>query len=179
MSWYSQEESFNVDAFNERENTGVLGRMNDVLGNSMATGQIAITRMLANLVGDPSLGRKVDVLSSRGDGINAFDPGVSQMSVFRHPATSSICDSLSNKVSLAHLRQSSEFVTLIRELNSEHETGSGMHANLWSQALIDSDTESEDYRADLGTVPRITANSNTPPYLPDTHVGNQLAQILR
>lgn len=35
-----QEESFKVDAFNLMDNTGILGRMNDILGNSMAIGQV-------------------------------------------------------------------------------------------------------------------------------------------
>lgn len=76
-----KEESFNVDAFNERDSTGVLGRMADVLGNSLATSQIAIGKTLSNLVGDPSLGRKVDVISPSGNGVNSLYrvnvPGVS------------------------------------------------------------------------------------------------------
>ena len=67
-----QEESFNVDAFNERDRSGILGRMTDVLSNSMATSQIAIGKSLSNLVGDPSLGRKVDILSSSDDGAEEF-----------------------------------------------------------------------------------------------------------
>lgn len=47
-----KEESFNVDAFNERDNTGVLGRMGDVLGNSMSASQISIDKPLSNLVGE-------------------------------------------------------------------------------------------------------------------------------
>ena len=67
-----KEESFNVDAFNERDNTGVLGRMADVLGNSMATAQISINQRLSNLVGDPTLGRKVDIVQDRGNGVEQF-----------------------------------------------------------------------------------------------------------
>jgi len=56
-----------------REHTGVLGRMSDVLGSSMSVGQIAIDKPLSNLVGDPSLGRKVDILSSPIDlGVEQF-----------------------------------------------------------------------------------------------------------
>ena len=47
-----KEESFNVDAFNERDGTGVLGRMGDVLGNSMSASQISIDKPLSNLVGE-------------------------------------------------------------------------------------------------------------------------------
>ena len=46
-----REEGFDVDAFNNRDNTGVLGRMNDVLGNKMATGQTSIDKILGILVG--------------------------------------------------------------------------------------------------------------------------------
>ena len=67
-----KEESYNVDAFNARDNTGILGRMTDVLGNSMATGQISIDRRLSIVVGDPTIGRKVDIISKGGNGVDTF-----------------------------------------------------------------------------------------------------------
>lgn len=76
-----------VDAFNERYNSGILGRMNDVLGNSMATGQIAMKTLQANLVGDPSLGRKVDILGVYGNGVNPFyrvNNGIAGVSQITH-----------------------------------------------------------------------------------------------
>ena len=38
----------------------------DVLGNSMSTGQISIARLYATLNGNPTLGRKVDVVPTSG-----------------------------------------------------------------------------------------------------------------
>eukprot|EP00804_Cyclotella_cryptica_P004534 CCRYP_006892-RA/>CCRYP_006892-RA protein AED:0.17 eAED:0.17 QI:494/0.84/0.6/1/0.94/0.9/20/0/2106 len=61
-----KEESFKVDAFKQRDDTGVLGRMTDILGNNMSTSRISIDRSSNNLVGDPTIGLKVDVMGSRG-----------------------------------------------------------------------------------------------------------------
>ena len=61
-----KEESFKVDAFGDREDTGILGRMTDVLGNSMSTSKVSIDRNSGILVGDPTLGLKVDVIGGRG-----------------------------------------------------------------------------------------------------------------
>lgn len=90
-----KEEGFKVDVLRERDNTGVLGRMADVLGsNNMSVGQIAIDRSLSNVVGDPTLGRKVDILSRDGNGADSFYrvhrhmPGVSPSVLFRAPLLS-------------------------------------------------------------------------------------------
>ena len=61
-----KEESFKVDAFQERDDTGILGRMTDILGNSMSTSKVSIDRNSDILVGDPTLGLKVDVVGGRG-----------------------------------------------------------------------------------------------------------------
>jgi hypothetical protein len=107
-----KEEGFNVDAFNERDNSGVLGRMNDVIGNSMATGQISIDRHLGNLLGDPTLGRKVDILSQHGNGVNQF---------YR------VNMSGPNTSKRDHL------LPIMRQLNSKANEGSSINADLWSQ----------------------------------------------
>lgn len=61
-----KEESFKVDAFKERDDTGILGRITDILGNSMSTSKISLDGNSDILVGDPSLGLKVDVMGGRG-----------------------------------------------------------------------------------------------------------------
>eukprot|EP00956_Cyclotella_meneghiniana_P035458 scaffold115176_cov24-Cyclotella_meneghiniana.AAC.2 len=61
-----KEESFKVDAFQERDDTGILGRMTDILGNSMSTSKVSIDRNSDILAGDPTLGLKVDVVGGRG-----------------------------------------------------------------------------------------------------------------
>ena len=64
--------SFVVDAFDVFSGSGVLGRVADVLGETMATGQTNIDKILSILYGDQSLGRrrKVDVISSGGNGVD-------------------------------------------------------------------------------------------------------------
>ena len=61
-----KEESFKVDAFKERDDTGIVGRMTDILGNSMSTSKISIDGNSDILVGDPTLGLQVDVIGARG-----------------------------------------------------------------------------------------------------------------
>ena len=61
-----KEESFKVDAFKERDDTGILGRILDILGNSMSTSKISLDGNSDILVGDPSLGLKVDVMGHFG-----------------------------------------------------------------------------------------------------------------
>ena len=61
-----KEESFKVDAFKERDDTGIIGRMTDILGNSMSTSKISIDGNSDILVGDPTLGLQVDVVGARG-----------------------------------------------------------------------------------------------------------------
>jgi hypothetical protein len=53
------EEVYYVDAFYDRSGTGVLGRMSDVIGNSMAAGQTSINSLQRILSGNPRLGKKV------------------------------------------------------------------------------------------------------------------------
>jgi len=120
-----KEESFNVDAFNERDNSGVLGRMTDVLGNSMATAQIAIDKSLSNLVGDPTLGRKVDIISRNGNGVDQL-----------------------YRVNLPGPTESKRNALLdtMSKLNSKTNQQSGIHAELWSQVFVDSKHESQEYR---------------------------------
>jgi hypothetical protein len=130
-----QEESFKVDAFNLMDNTGILGRMNDILGNSMAIGQIAIDKTSVNLMGDPSLPRQVDVV--RRSGVDEF---------YRQNVPGS-----SDESKRAVLRP------LMRQLNSIADDTSGVHSNVWSQSFIDSQNKTETYRTLLANVNKTTA----------------------
>ena len=58
--------TFTPNSFISLRRAGVLGRMMDVLGNTMATGQISIDRLYATLSGNPTLGRYVDIIPTRG-----------------------------------------------------------------------------------------------------------------
>ena len=68
-----KKEELIVDVFRDRPGSGVLGRMADILGNNRAMGQISMQKILANIIGNPSLGRKVDVVSSTNPlGVDKF-----------------------------------------------------------------------------------------------------------
>lgn len=114
-----------VDAFYAAKGSGVLGRMADAIGErltgSLSVGQTSISNILANVVGDPSLNRKVDVISRNGNGVDQF---------YRAPVPGDRDDLLSK----------------IRSLNKETNSGtSGIHSSLWSQALVDTEYESAQY----------------------------------
>jgi hypothetical protein len=143
-----EQEAFKVDAFRQRDDTGmecvsemlykhlllltpefikltctgILGRMADVLGKSMSTSRIAIDGSSNNLFGDPAIGLEVDVIAARG------------------PDQFYVNDTFS-------LRQ------VIDQLNNKTiEGSSSIHADLWSQSLIDSKDKSDRYVSLLDTV---------------------------
>ena len=118
-----EQESFKVDAFKERGDTGVLGRMTDILDNRLSTRRIAIDGSSNNLVGDASIGLKVDVIAARG------------------PDQFYINDAFSLKQVINHLN------------NATAEGSSSIHAELFSQSLIDSQDESDTYAQLLESVP--------------------------
>lgn len=144
-----KEESFKVDAFNERGNTGILGRMHDVLGHNLATAQISIDRSLSILIGDPSLDRNVDIVTNRGT--DEF---------YR---ASRIGSEAINRTTL---------IPIMRQMNSEAKDFSSLHADLWSQSFIDSQTLTEDYRTILNEV-------ESSPLIPKTGLGKRLDMIYR
>ena len=61
-----RDESFKVDAFNQRDNTGVMGRMTDILGRNTSSSRSAIDSTSKNLYGDPLVGSEVEVIPSGG-----------------------------------------------------------------------------------------------------------------
>jgi len=68
-----KKEELIVDVFRDQPGSGILGRMADTLGNNRAMGQISMQKILANIIGKPSLGRKIDVISSRNElGVDQF-----------------------------------------------------------------------------------------------------------
>ncbi|KAL3805312.1 hypothetical protein HJC23_009019 [Cyclotella cryptica] len=135
------EELFKVDAFNQRDDTGLLGRMTDKLSNNMSTSRISIDSGSNILVGDPKVGLKVDVIGARGP------------DQFYKSDAFSIKDA-------------------INKLNNVTKEGSSIHADLWSQSLIDSQGQSDDYASMLETV----SNSNR---LSSEGLGKQLNMILK
>lgn len=136
-----KEESFKVDAFNERDETGILGRMADILGNSMSTSKISLDGSSGILIGDPSLGLKVDVMGGRGP------------------------DEFYSK-DIYDIKQS------IIALNNGTTEGSSIHADLWSQNLIDSYNKSDNYLSMLDTVTGSSLFSTT-------GLGRQFQMVLR
>eukprot|EP00804_Cyclotella_cryptica_P019739 CCRYP_009662-RC/>CCRYP_009662-RC protein AED:0.09 eAED:0.09 QI:0/0.95/0.95/1/0.95/0.95/22/166/2740 len=136
-----KEESFKVDAFQQRDNTGILGRMTDILGNSMSTSRISIDRSSNILVGDPTIGLKVDVMGSRGpDRFYGRDIyGVKQ---------------------------------LVNTLNNVTTEASSIHADLWSQSLIDSKEKSDNYLTML-------QNASYSRLIPGFGLGMQFQMVLR
>jgi hypothetical protein len=137
-----KEESLKVDAFKQRADTGVLGRMTDILGNSMSTSRISIDGSSNILVGDPSIGLKVDVMGSRGpDQFYSRDIyGIKQ---------------------------------IVNKLNNVTMDASSIHADLWSQSLVDSQDKSDNY---LTMLQNVTQSSNL---VPDTVLGKQMQMILK
>lgn len=136
-----KEESFKVDAFNQRDGTGILGRMADTLVDSMSTSQISIDGSSNNLVGDPSIGLQIDVIGSRGpDRFYSRDTyGIKQV---------------------------------INYLNNVTMESSSIHADLWSQRLIDSKEKSDRYLLMLENMPGSTL-------IPGSGLGRQLQMILK
>ena len=145
-----KEEVFKVDAFGERGSTGILGRMHDVLGTDLATGEIAIDRALTILIGDPSFGRNVDIVPNRGT--DEF------YQVTREGSEASSRDSL---------------ISIMREMNSQAHEFSSFHANLWSQSFINSQTLTAEYSEILS---KVDSSSLIPT---STKIGRQLGMIYR
>ena len=117
-----EQESFKVDAFKQQDGTGILGRLTDILGNRMATSRIAIDGGSSNLIGDPTIGLKVDVIAARG------------------PDQFYVNDTLSLKQIINKLN------------NATIEGSSSIHANFWSQSFVDSNDKSNSYVSMLDTV---------------------------
>jgi hypothetical protein len=136
-----REESFKVDAFHQRDDTGILGRMIDLLGNSMSTSKISIDSSSNNLVGDPFFGRATDVIGSRGP--DKF-----------------------------YQKDDYNIKNTIFELNNATSETSSIHANLWSQSLIDSEDKSDNYLTLLQSV----SNTNS---FSANGLGSQFQMILR
>eukprot|EP00804_Cyclotella_cryptica_P019763 CCRYP_009664-RA/>CCRYP_009664-RA protein AED:0.11 eAED:0.11 QI:135/1/0.94/1/1/1/17/0/2177 len=136
-----KEESFKVDAFQQRDDTGILGRMTDILGNSMSTSRISIDRSSNILVGDPTIGLKVDVMGSRGpDRFYGRDIyGIKQ---------------------------------IVNALNNVTTEASSIHADLWSQSLIDSKEKSDNYLTML-------QNASSSRLIPGFGLGMQFQMVLR
>ena len=135
------EELFKVDAFNQRDDSGVLGRLTDKLSYNMSTSRISIDSGSNILVGDPNVGLKVDVIGARG------------------PDQFYKSDSFGIKEA-------------INKLNNVTKEGSSIHADLWSQSLIDSQGQSDNYVSMLETA----SNSNR---LSSEGLGKQLNMILK
>jgi uncharacterized protein (DUF1501 family) len=136
-----KEESFKVDAFKERDDTGILGRMTDILGNSMSTSKVSLDGNSNILLGDPTLGLKVDVMGGRGP------------------------DQFYQK-DVYGIKQS------ILSLNNVTSDGSSIHADLWSQSLIDSYNKSDNYLSMLESV----SGSNL---FSSNGLGRQFQMVLR
>ena len=66
-----KEESMKVDG-NGASDTGIMGRIADVMGKDLAVGQVTLDKTLQILFGDPAVGRKVDVVSSKKEGVDQF-----------------------------------------------------------------------------------------------------------
>ena len=135
-----KEESLKVDAFKEREDTGVLGRMTDILGKNMSISRISIDGSSTILVGDPSSSLKVDVMGSRGP--DRF-----------------------------YSRDVYGIKEIVNKLNNITADASSIHADLWSQSLVDSQDKSDNYLSMLQSV----TSSNL---IPNTRLGRQLQMIL-
>jgi hypothetical protein len=137
-----EQESFKVDAFHQRDDSGVLGRMTDMLGKRMSTSRIAIDGSSTNLVGDPNIGLKTDVIGGRGPD-KWYENDVFGIK------------------------------PIIQQLNNELKEGSrSIHADYWSQSLIDSKDKSDSYVSMLQT----TSDSKL---LPSAGLGKQLNMILK
>jgi len=109
-----QREAEEVDPFNTARGTGILGRMNDVLGKKgYRTGAIAIEKQSVALVGeDPNMlivGRR---------GLDEFNP---------RPSINS-----------------DTMVNMIRDLNGATKEDSGFFAETWSSTLVDSLAQNEE-----------------------------------
>ena len=118
-----EQESFKVDASRERDGTGVLGRLTDIFDSVMSTSRIAIDGGSSNLIGDPTIGLKVDVIAARG------------------PDQFYLNDTFSLKQVINQLN------------NVTREGSSSIHANLWSQNFIDSNDKSNSYASMLDALP--------------------------
>jgi hypothetical protein len=117
-----EQESFKVDAFQDRGRTGILGRRTDALGTRMSTSRVAIDGSSNNLISDPSIGLKVDVIAARG------------------PDQFYVNDTYS-------LRQ-----VINKLNNATAEGSSSIHAEFFSQSFIDSTDQSDRYVSMLDTV---------------------------
>ncbi|KAL7542381.1 hypothetical protein ACHAXR_012259 [Thalassiosira sp. AJA248-18] len=144
-----KEECFRVDAFNERDNTGLLGRMHDVLGNKLSTAQISINKSLSILIGDPALKRNVDILNHRGadEFYRATRPGTNANSRER-------------------------LIPRMSKLNSEAQDFSSINAELWSQSFTDAQSLTASYRKTLESI-------ESSPLIPRSGLGKQLDMIYR
>ena len=65
-----------------------------------------------------------------------------------------------------------EVENIMRSLNPQAEYLSNIHSNLWSQAFINSESETSNYRSMLATVPKSSL-------IPNTGLGQRLNMIYR
>jgi len=145
-----REESFKVDAFGQRDGTGILGRMGDILGDYLEMGLIAIDRNSLNLIGDHNFNRKIDVISRRG-----FDAFYSR-----------------DIVGASSSGASSTVKQFMIQLNSMTKDTSGIGANLWSQTFVDALNDSQSYGSMLATVPSVAIPTSS-------MLGEQLAMVTK
>lgn len=73
---------------------------------------------------------------------------------------------------LSSKSQGTEVEHIMRSLNPQADDLSNVHSNLWSQAFINSESETSNYRSMLATVPQSGL-------IPDTSLGKKLNMIYR
>jgi uncharacterized protein (DUF1501 family) len=131
-----EKEAYHLDPFKDKQGTGLLGRLLDVFENKGYTvGPNSINSETPMLGGDPQKGRKIDVVPDTGIPI------------------------VTRQHLLGHQNTADQIKPLIMELNSESAPENGVHANYWSQHLIDNWHKSDTLRAILKNNPTLTTFS--------------------
>eukprot|EP00586_Coscinodiscus_wailesii_P000799 CAMPEP_0172487324 /NCGR_PEP_ID=MMETSP1066-20121228/16359_1 /TAXON_ID=671091 /ORGANISM="Coscinodiscus wailesii, Strain CCMP2513" /LENGTH=2416 /DNA_ID=CAMNT_0013253867 /DNA_START=62 /DNA_END=7312 /DNA_ORIENTATION=+ len=121
-----EQEAYKVDAFQEKDGTGILGRMLDVFeDNGYSVGPNGLNAESLMLGGDPSKGRAIDVVP--GSGIPAF--------------TRQNFDN--------HRSNIEDIKPIIMELNAESKPQNSLYGNYWSQNLVDTWYKSDSLRTIL------------------------------
>lgn len=129
-------EMLKVDAFGVTLNSGVLGRMADVLISNMATGQTSIQKASTILKGDPSIATPVQVVKQGG--VDAFYQG----NICQEPASAhgEGCTTGST-----HSKRDA-LLFLFKALNSKTESTSSIQAEFWAQSFFDTMEDSDELR---------------------------------